>query len=69
MKQTIQLRITGMTCDHCVHAVTRALRDVPGVVDAKVSLKSNSAAVEGEDLDVARVIAAIQEEGYDAAVV
>lgn len=69
MKQTIQFTIQGMTCDHCVNAVTRALKDVPGVVDARVSLESNSAAVEGDDIDVARAIAAIEEEGYEAAVV
>ncbi|MBU2725073.1 heavy-metal-associated domain-containing protein, partial [Acidithiobacillus ferridurans] len=26
----INLKITGMTCEHCVRAVTKALEGVPG---------------------------------------
>lgn len=68
MKQTIQLTISGMTCDHCVNAVTNALKEVPGVTSARVSLESNSASVEGEGIDIAKAIAAVEEEGYEAAV-
>jgi len=68
MSQTIEFSITGMTCDHCVHAVTTAAKDVPGVSDVKVSLDERSAIVTGDAVDVAKVIAAIEEEGYEAAV-
>lgn len=68
MSQTIEFSITGMTCDHCVHAVTSAAKDVPGVEDVKVSLDDQSAVVTGDAIDPARVIAAIEEEGYEAAV-
>lgn len=67
MSQTIALKITGMTCDHCVKAITNAVQDVEGVASAKVSLASNSAVVEGDRLDVKKIIAAIEEEGYEAA--
>ncbi len=68
MSQTIQLKIEGMTCDHCVRSVTNAVKDVAGVAEARVSLETNSAVVEGEQIDVARIIEAIEEEGYTASV-
>jgi len=67
MSQTIELSITGMTCDHCVHAVTNAVQEVPGVKSAKVSLEENAAVVQGDDLDLAKILAAISEEGYEGA--
>lgn len=67
MADTIELTITGMTCDHCVNAVTGALKQVPGVKEAVVSLTQKSARVTGENLDPAKLIAAVEEEGYDAA--
>ncbi|MGI8925368.1 MAG: CopZ family metallochaperone [Tepidiformaceae bacterium] len=68
MPQTIELSITGMTCDHCVNAITSAVKDVEGVANAKVSLETNSATVEGDGIDLQEVIAAIEEEGYEARV-
>jgi copper ion binding protein len=67
MAQTIEFNVTGMTCDHCVHAVTNAVKEVEGVADVSVSLEKKSAVVTGELIDVAKVIAAIEEEGYEAA--
>ena len=68
MSQTIQLDITGMTCDHCVHAVTTAVQDVEGVSEAKVSLATNSATVTGDVFDIQKILDAIEEEGYEATV-
>lgn len=64
--QTIELKITGMTCDHCVRSVTNALKDVPGVEDVTVSLENNEAIVKGNSLDVAALVAAVAEEEYEA---
>jgi copper chaperone CopZ len=57
--------VKGMTCDNCVHHVTEAVRRVPGVTATEVSLATNTARVEG-DFDARQVIAAIEEEGYEA---
>lgn len=65
--KTLIFDVKGMTCDNCVQHVTKAVREVPGVRDVKVSLASNSADVEG-DFDETKVIDAIEEEGYEAAV-
>jgi copper chaperone len=65
-QQTIELKITGMTCDHCVHAVTGALQGVAGVAEAKVDLAANAATVKGDGVDPAALVAAVEEEGYEA---
>jgi len=63
--QTTNLNVTGMTCGHCVAAVTKALEKVPGVESAKVSLEKGEAVVSGE-AEPQVMINAIQEEGYGA---
>ncbi|MCA9832126.1 MAG: copper ion binding protein [Dehalococcoidia bacterium] len=68
MAQTIEFNVTGMTCDHCVNAVTNAVKELEGVSDVSVSLENKSAVVTGSVVDVTKVIAAIEEEGYEAAV-
>jgi len=67
MATTIELDITGMTCDHCVRSVTNALKDVPGVSEAVVSLDDKQATVTADSVDVQALIAAVEEEGYTAA--
>ncbi len=67
MSKTTVFNVKGMTCGNCVHHVTEAVKGVAGVKDAQVSLDTNSAKVEGE-FDDLKVIAAIVEEGYEAAV-
>lgn len=69
MAQKIEFNITGMTCDHCVHAVTNAIKETPGVTDAIVSLADKKATVTGDAIDVAAIVAAVEEEGYEAAAV
>ncbi len=64
--ETINLKISGMTCGACVGHVTKALQTAPGVSSAVVDLANQSARVEGSNLDVAQLKAAIEEEGYQA---
>lgn len=45
MKKTIS--ISGMHCEHCINAVTAALKTVPGITSVSVSLEKNKAVVEG----------------------
>ena len=67
MAETIELTVTGMTCEHCVRAVTEALDGVDGVTTASVDLEAGTAAVTGEALDTAALVVAVAEEGYEAA--
>ncbi len=61
-----KLKVEGMSCDHCVHTVTKALASVPGVVKVVgVNLERGEATVEGQP-DSAQLIAAVEQEGYKA---
>jgi len=63
--RTTTLAIDGMTCGHCVQAVTKALSGVPGVRVKSVAV--GSAEIEGEDGSAAgRAVAALDEAGYPA---
>jgi copper chaperone len=64
---TTTLEVSGMSCQHCVAAVTRALKKVPGVESAQVSLEAGRATVAGS-ASVERLVQAIEQEGYRAAV-
>lgn len=64
--QATTLKVSGMTCNHCVMAVTKALGKVPGVESADVSLEKAQAVVKGS-ADAQALLAAVKEEGYEAA--
>jgi copper chaperone len=66
MMEATTIKVTGMTCGHCVAAVTKALQKVPGVQAADVSLEKAQAIVKGS-ADAQALIAAVREEGYEAA--
>jgi P-type Cu+ transporter len=60
------LDIEGMTCASCVSRVERALRAVPGVIEASVNLATSRAAVEYSGADDTALIATVQRAGYEA---
>jgi copper ion binding protein len=43
------LKIQGMTCNHCVMRVAKAIKAVPGVQDAQVDLNKAEAVVTYDD--------------------
>jgi Au+-exporting ATPase len=61
----IELSVEGMTCASCVGRVERALKAVPGVTQAVVNLATERATIRGS-ADVATLIAAIKDVGYEA---
>ena len=64
-EQTLQ--IAGMSCAACQNHVERALRSVPGVESATVSLLANSAQVtSAQPLEAQPLIDAVRHAGYDA---
>jgi copper chaperone len=62
---SMELKITGMTCKHCVMAVTKALNSVAGVTAADVCLENGRAVVSGT-AEPDTLIRAIEHEGYHA---
>ncbi len=66
MSELIKLEVRGMTCQHCVAAVAKALAAVPGVEEVvEVVLQPGSATVSGSATPEA-LIAAVKQAGYDA---
>lgn len=51
--------VSGMTCQHCVNRVQTALSSVAGVNHVVVSLMPPRATVEGDNIDVAALEAAL----------
>jgi len=65
--EKIIINVEGMSCSHCVNAVTKAVGGLDGVSDVKVDLEAKTAAVDYDyDKVTPEIIkAAIEEEGYD----
>jgi len=60
------VKIKGMTCQHCVMAVTKALAALDGVKDVNVDLKSGVATYEEVKVVAPEVVAAaIKKAGYE----
>jgi copper ion binding protein len=61
-----ELKIEGMSCDHCVKHVTQGLESVKGVTSVKVSLENKNAQVEhGDSVGIGALKAAVEEAGYE----
>jgi len=65
----IELKVTGMNCQHCVRAVEEALQAVAGVsgID-RVDLDSGRALIQG-DASPQALLAAVEAAGYGAELV
>ena len=57
--------VEGMTCGHCVRAVTRAVQSQDPAASVKVDLAAKEVGVESR-LSAEEVISLISEEGYSA---
>lgn len=63
---SILFNVRGMTCAHCVSAITSAVSPLPGVTAVDVTLADGTVRVDGTP-DVDAVTAAIEDAGYDVA--
>ena len=64
----VTLKVTGMSCGHCVKSVTEALESVDGVISARVDLGRGTAVVEYDEgrASPGDLVSAVAEEGYTA---
>lgn len=67
-EQTLRLRVTGMTCSHCVETVGNALGACAGVAAVEVDLKAGAATVRGHNLRSEDLTAAVAAQGFEARV-
>lgn len=57
--------VPGMTCGHCEAAVKGEVGKVAGVAGVQVDLDTKIVTVEGDQLDSAAIVAAIDEAGFE----
>ncbi|NYF98303.1 heavy-metal-associated domain-containing protein [Janibacter cremeus] len=68
MSATTTYTVTGMTCGHCVAAVTEELQTIAGVQDVAVDLESGAVKIaSAEPVDDPAVRSAVEEAGYQLA--
>lgn len=63
---SVTFQVDGMSCEHCVKTVTKALQDVPGVAQAQVQLKPGQATVryDAAKADRAALASAVRQAGF-----
>ena len=62
------IKINGMSCNHCVMAVTKALSEIDGIKDVTVDLSTGEASfVEEKPVDMDIVKKNIEKAGYKVA--
>lgn len=64
--QNLVLHIEGMSCGHCLNAVTRALTQLPGVELGSVRIGRADLRYDERTVEPARIVAAVSEAGYRA---
>ncbi len=62
---TLKLTITGMSCDHCVRRVSKALASVPGVVVKHVGVGEASVEYDGRPESLNAIVRAVDDAGYE----
>jgi len=60
----LNLKISGMSCGHCVQAVRRALESVPGVSVKEVGIGTADLTFDESTTTAEQVQEAIEDEGY-----
>lgn len=66
-----ELKITGMSCQHCVASIEQTVGELAGVKKIKVNLKKEKAKIKFDDaqLDLKMILTAIADLGFHAEVI
>ena len=63
---TTEIKVLGMTCDHCVNSVTEELTAITSVTGVDIVLESGKVTIQSDsELSHEDVVAAIEEAGYE----
>jgi copper chaperone CopZ len=61
-----KINVIGMTCDHCINAVTDELTKIPGVTEVKIDLDSGEVDILSDfEINRIEITTAIEEAGYE----
>ena len=60
------INVDGMSCEHCVNAITKAVGVLDGVSDVAVDLKAKTVTVEHDPaLALKKIKSEIEDQGYE----
>ncbi len=61
------IKVGGMSCDHCVRAINKAVSALPGVDSVIIDLKAGTVTVEHDPVQspLDKIKAEIEDQGYD----
>ena len=62
----LELEIGGMSCGHCVAAVSEALAELPGVSVDKVRIGAAEVSYHPEQVSPDQIVLAVEDAGYSA---
>jgi copper ion binding protein len=64
-----KIKIQGMTCQHCVMSVSKALNSIPGLKNVRVNLVSGEATFENsQSVSPDKIRQAVEDAGYKVAI-
>ncbi|MDR3051806.1 MAG: copper ion binding protein [Oscillospiraceae bacterium] len=63
------IKVDGMSCEHCVRAITKAVSALPGIGSVAVDLQAGTVTVrhDPDQSPVNKIKLAIEDQGYDVA--
>jgi copper chaperone len=64
-----KIDVRGMSCDHCVKAITAAVTALPGIGSVDVNLSAGTVAVEydSDQTSIETIKREIEDQGFDVA--
>lgn len=63
---TLELEIEGMSCGHCVAAVSEALKELPGVTVNDVKIGTAQVSYQPDQVTPDDIVLAVEDAGYSA---
>ena len=60
----LRMKLSGMSCNHCVGAVTTALKAMPGVAVEQVGIGAATVRYDETTTSPAKIALVLQDEGY-----
>jgi copper chaperone len=67
VSETVTYSVPAIHCAHCAMSIREEISEIEGVEEIDVNLDAKLVTVSGRELDDAKLRAAIEEAGYEAA--
>ncbi|MFA5353837.1 MAG: heavy-metal-associated domain-containing protein [Thermodesulfovibrionales bacterium] len=60
----ISIKVEGMSCEHCVRRVKKAIEGIPGVISSEVGIGTAKVSFDEAKVKKEEIIAAVEKAGY-----